>query len=454
MRSITLRLTLWYSAILVLILAICSLAAFWEIRYLLYKEAAQKVEDTIATFQKLTVDEKQNEYGNHIDPGDQDLIASVDNGVLLIQITTLNGNILSSSRNLGSNALAPRYTGPPVTAEFKGQNIILAGSKLTDNALIQVAYPLDREKYFLKLLTGVLGILALGGLLLAAAGGWITTWKALRPLHSLTRMARQISVSDLSFRINLQGPRDEIYILAETFNQMLDRLEKGFQSQQEFVAAASHDLRTPLTIIKSYTDLLKRWGKDDRAVVEESAQAMTKSVKTMERLINDMLLLARMQARPDLEMTPLALDELAEETVKEARAMTDEINIKLDTADNVVVAADKYHLRRALWALLDNAVKYNRPGGEIEVSITVNAGEASLSVTDTGVGIEPKDLTRIFDRFYRVDQARTPGKGFGLGLSLAREIVEAHRGRITVNSQPGSGSRFTITLPLVPDVTI
>jgi len=120
-----------------------------------------------------------------------------------------------------------------------------------------------------------------------------------------------------------------------------------------------------------------------------------------------------------------------------------------------VVSADEYYLRRALWALVDNAIKYNRPGGEVTVSVTVdkNKGEASLSVSDTGPGIDAGDLSRIFDRFYRGDPARTQGKGFGLGLSLAREIVEAHRGRITVDSQPGKGSRFTIVLPLMQNGT-
>ena len=119
------------------------------------------------------------------------------------------------------------------------------------------------------------------------------------------------------------------------------------------------------------------------------------------------------------------------------------------------MSADEYYLRRALWALVDNAIKYNRPGGEVTVSVTgdKNKGEASLSVSDTGPGIDAGDLSRIFDRFYRGDPARTQGKGFGLGLSLAREIVEAHRGRITVDSQPGKGSRFTIVLPLMQNGT-
>jgi signal transduction histidine kinase len=385
-----------------------------------------------------------------MDLNDPELTASADSGILLIQITTPEGLVLNRSRTLGNAVLAPSYNGPPVLTEFGEQKVLLAGAELTGGTLVQVAYPISREEHFLGRLAGVLGLLALGGLGLAVAGGWMITRRALRPLQGLTNTARQISTTDLSCRIPLDGPRDELYTLAETFNQMLDRLEKGFRSQQEFVAAASHDLRTPLTIIKSYADLLKRWGKDDRAVMEESVQALIKAAGVMERLVNDLLLLARMQARPSFELRPLSLSELAEETVQEARALSEDMNIKLDTVEQAVVPADEYYLRRALWALVDNAIKYNQPGGEVTVSVTVNKNkrEANLSVTDTGPGIGAEDLHRIFDRFYRGDPARTQGKGFGLGLSLAKEIVEAHKGRITVDSQPGKGSQFTIVLCL------
>lgn len=451
MRSITWRLTLWYTIILMVILIICGVAAFLGMRYLLFSEAARKVEAAVTTVQNLTGPEEQGDNYNHMDLDDPELSASADNGNLLVQITTSDGQILNSSRTLGNAVLRPGYSGPSVLAEYNEQDVLLAGAELTGGALVQVAYPLGREEHFLGILAGVMGLLALGGLGLAVVGGRLITRRALRPLQGLTHTARRISTTDLSCRIPLDGPRDELYTLAETFNQMLDRLEKGFRSQQEFVAAASHDLRTPLTIIKSYAGLLKRWGKDDRAVMEESVQAMLKAAGVMERLVNDLLLLARMQARPSFEIMPLSLGELAEETVKEAGALSGGINIELDTVEQAVVAADEYYLRRALWALVDNAIKYNQPGGEVAVSVTVNknVGEASLSVTDTGPGIEAGDLPRIFDRFYRGDPARSQGKGFGLGLSLAQEIIESHRGRVTVDSRPGKGSRFTIVLPLI-----
>lgn len=451
MRSITWRLTLWYTAVLMATIVICGAAAFWGMRYFLITEAASKVETAVATVQRLTGPEGPGDNFNHVDLDDPELAAAAGSGDLMVQITTPDGRVLNSSHALRNAVLAPGYSGPPVLREFNGQDVLLAGAELAGGALVQVAYPMSREVEFLEILAGVLGLLSMAGLVLAVAGGWMITRKALRPLQSLTNTTRRISAADLSCRIALDGPRDELYVLAETFNQMLDRLEKGFRSQQEFVAAASHDLRTPLTIVKSYTDLLKRWGKDDRAVVEEAVQATAKAVGVMERLVNDLLLLARMQARPSFNIMPLWLDELVEETVQEARALSEDINIRVEAVDRAAVAADEYYLHRALWALVDNAIKYNRPGGEVAVSITVNkdSGQASLSVTDTGPGIGSGDLSRIFDRFYRGDPSRSQGKGFGLGLSLAKEIVEAHGGRIAVDSQPGRGSRFTVVLPLM-----
>ena len=453
MRSVTWRLTKWYAVILLTILLICGAAALGVMRYLLYTEASREVDMAVATVQKLTSNEvakdNSDEGYEHMDLNDPELTSSTDYGILWVQIAR-NGQVLNSSRAMGQKVLPPDYIGPPKVINFQGQKVLVAGTELTGNALVQVAKPLDREVRFLNTLASVLGLLALAGLVLAISGGRLITRAALRPVQSITKTARQISTTDLSRRIELHGSQDELYTLGETFNQMLDRLEQGFHSQQEFVAAASHDLRTPMTVIKSYSDLLGRWGKNDPEVVDESIQAIAKAVGTMERLVNELLLLARLQNKPTLVTKPVSLTELAAEAVQEAKAIAPNLTLEMGSKGNAVVAADEYYLHRVLWVLLDNAIKNNRSGGEITVSINVDQvkKKAVLSVIDTGQGIAEKDLSKIFDRFYRVDPARSQNKGFGLGLAIAKEIIEAYGGLITVKSQLGQGSQFNITLPL------
>jgi signal transduction histidine kinase len=443
MQSITWRLVRWYTVILAAILIICGGAAFISMRYLLYNEAAREVKAAITTVKRISTPEEKN-----LDA--PELTASIENGILWVQITTASGKVINNSHALKNAVIAPGYEGPPIIYRFHGQEVFLAGAKLAGGYLVEIARPLNREEGFLKLLAGVFGLLVLAGLILALFGGWLITRAAINPVHNLTKTARAISTTDLSQRIHLTGPHDELFQLGETLNQMLERLEKGFQSQQEFLNAASHDLRTPLSVIRSYTDILIRWGKDDPKVISESLPAIAKAVIVMERLVNDLLLIAKIQSRPSLKLAPVSLPELAEEVIKEAKAITENITIafKDSTAPPATVEADEFYLRRAFWVLMDNALKYNHPGGLITVNLNQNEkNEAILTVTDTGSGISPTELPKIFERFYRGDLSRSPGKGFGLGLALAKEIVEAHGGKIEVKSEIGRGSAFTMILP-------
>lgn len=449
MRSITWRLTAWYTGILAFILIVCGLAAFWGMRYILFSDAANEAARAVTTVQNMITARQDNDDTGYkyLDLDDPALLNAAQNGVLWVQITSGTGTILNSSPTLGTRPLAPGYTGPPKLISINGQEVYLAGGRLPLGAMIQVARPLAGEEDFLKDLSGVFTLLALGGLLLALAGGWGITRAAMSPVQRLTCTARQIGAGDLHRRLNVRGARDELYALGEAFNQMLDRLERGFQSQLDFVAAASHDLRTPLTVIKSYADLLSRWGKNEPAVVEESVLAIKQAAGLMESLVNDLLLLNQVDAGFPFQPTTLDLTDLATETLQSACAIASDITLQKTADPPIEVMAYGHNLRRAMWALVDNAIKYG--GGQISLRVGRDAVQGFFSVTDNGPGITKEDLPRIFERFYRADEARTQGKGFGLGLALAKGIVEAHQGRIMVQSHPGEGSCFTIVLPLV-----
>ena len=444
MRSFTWRLTLWYTFALIGIFLICGAAAYWGTRYLLFSTAAGEAANVLASVQKLASgEENTNGEHSHVDLDDPQLTAAAGDNTF-VQVTGAGGKVINASPGL---KYFPPYTGPLIQTEFGGEKVLVAGASLFQGASVQVIRSLSREENFLAALARIFALVSLAGLFLALAGGWALTRAALSPVKTLTGTARQISATDLSRRIELRGAKDELYTLGETFNQMLDRLEKGFQSQQEFVAAASHDLRTPLTVIRSYADLLSRWGKTDPAVLEESLQAIGRSTEIMARLVDDLLLIASLQNRPALVRRPLDLAETAKEIAAQAKAVYPEINFELAGTEPVVVSGDADYLLRALWALVDNAGKYSRPGGEVTLAAGRNK-EAIFSVQDTGPGIPVEELPRVFERFYRTDKARGQGKGYGLGLALAKEIVEAHGGRLEAQSQPGRGSRFTVILPL------
>jgi len=450
MRSITWRLTFWYAAILVLILTVCGAAAFLTMRYMLFSAAARETATAVSTVQDMAGRQGENGQGsyNHVDLDDPDLVHTAGSGILWVQIISAQGRVLNSSRTLTDGPLAPGYIGPPKLSRVMGQDAYVAGGRLPGGAVVQAAHPLTREEDFLDDLSQIFVILVAGGLLLALTGGRLITRAALKPVHSLTLTAREISTTDLRRRLTLRGARDELYVLGETFNDMLDRLERGFRSQQEFIAAASHDLRTPVTVIKSYAELLSRWGKNKPEVVDESTQALTRAANLMDRIVNDLLMLTQVDSGFALKPSPVNLTEIAEEMVQVARAVARDVTVEMAPAPSVTVEADEHYLHRALWALVDNAIKYNRPGGKVTLLVAADGTKALFGVSDTGPGIPEESLSRIFERFYRVDQARGHGRGFGLGLALAKSIVEAHGGKIEVQSRQGKGTRFTVVLPL------
>lgn len=443
--GITWRLTLWYMVALALILAAVLIAMFFGMRHLLVAEAAREVRDAAARVETLVAAPEEG-GGNHehVDLDDPELTQTAGSPLLWVQIT--GGGITQRSRSLGLAAL-PAYVGPPVERRLFGERVILFGKKLPW-ASVQIARPLTREYRFLFTLLHLSLLLGLIGIGLAAAGGWILTRLALRPVKALTRTMLAIGLNDLTRRVEPKGPQDELYALAQAFNKMLDRLEEGFQKQREFLAAVSHDLRTPLTVVKSYAGLLCRWGKDDPQVAAEAEEAISRAVGLMERLVNDLLLLIRVQSPAGLRPEEVALDEVVAKVVADAKAVAEGVSIMTGDLPRIMIKGDRDYLRRAVWALVDNAIKYNRPGGSVTISLTTVGNKARLRVADTGLGIAAADVARIFDCFYRADSAREQGKGFGLGLCLVKSIVEAHGGRVEVSSEPGQGSIFTLVLPL------
>jgi len=288
-------------------------------------------------------------------------------------------------------------------------------------------------------------------LLVATAGGVFLAGRALAPIDRITRTAGAIGAGNLAGRLGSMPRADEVGRLAATFDDMLDRLERAFAQQRQFAADASHELRTPLTIIKGDLDVLLRRRRAPEEY-EEAARGVADEVTRVGRLVEDLLTLARADSgQAELAREFIYLDAFVDDIAAGPRRLAAVKGVILETRlePDVAVIGDPARLRQLALNLLGNAVTYTPEGGRVTVTLTATGELARLEVADTGIGLAPEDLPRVFDRFFRADEARTHSEGgTGLGLAIARWSVEAHGGRIEVRSQLGVGSVFTATLPL------
>ncbi len=278
---------------------------------------------------------------------------------------------------------------------------------------------------------------------------WFTIHRALQPLVLLTRASESITkAGDLSRRIPEDlSPADEVGSMIVTFNDTMARLESLFSSQQRFLADVSHELRTPLTVIKGNADLIQKFGPD-----EESIHTIKEEVDRLTRMVGDLLLLAKAESgRLDLSLGQVALDELLVECFQEMRVLAKEkAELTLVEIDQVAAKVDRDRIKQVIINLMANAINYTPQGGTVKLRLATKEDKAVISIEDNGPGIAEKDLENIFERFYRGEKARTRSKsgGYGLGLSIANQIVVAHGGRIEVVTQKDVGTTFNVHLPL------
>lgn len=312
------------------------------------------------------------------------------------------------------------------------------------------------EQGFLRHLQRVLFIITIIGFLIALLAGYFLSSRILKPIRTLTQTARKIEVERMDRRIEVPPVHDELAELATTFNHMLDRLEAGFHQQQRFVSDASHELRTPVTVILGYSDLLSRWGSSDKKILEEGINSIRTEAEDMQQLIEKLLFLARAdQKRQVVHKEYLELSELVDDVVRRMKFAVDRHSLTLGENDEGCIFADPVIMRQMIRIFLENAVKYTPEGGHIAVVSKRNDEKKVMQVeiADDGIGISPEDQSKIFDRFYRVDSSRTKAVGSvggtGLGLSIARWIANQHDITIDLVSDLGKGSRFILSIPLV-----
>jgi two-component system OmpR family sensor kinase len=341
-----------------------------------------------------------------------------------------------------------------------GRYRVLVSSLPAPGGLLVVAVSLDDVNATLRRLLHVELLIAVGLLaLLAGATFWLLR-RGLRPLERISEVAGGIAQGDLDARVSPAEDRSEIGRLGLALNGMLERLEDAFARRdrsdaqlRRFVSSASHELRTPLTSIRGYAALLRRGGKDDPEVLETSISRIESEATRMGGLIDDLLLLARLdEQRPRVRAsTDLAL--IAREAAEDARVRDPERPITVNADGPVSVIGDPRRLAQIVDNLLENAQVHTPPRAPVAIEVGVRYGMAVLAVTDTGPGIDPEQAPHVFERFYRgtppgSGDAAPRTEGSGLGLAIVKTIAEAHGGSATVSSRPGDGARFEITLPL------
>jgi signal transduction histidine kinase len=340
---------------------------------------------------------------------------------------------------------AAHFTAVPVTIQIPRPT---GGFFITQNTLDLAeeqarAETLSRLRYFSIL---GFGALVLGGI---AIGSYAAD-RALRPITQMAAVARRIGSHNLTERIALEGADDELKQLADSFDDMVSRLDHSFAQQRQFVADASHELRTPLTALQLTLDAVRTdptaSDEDYRQVAENAAAATTR----MRRLVEDLLALA--ERDQPLPHSMVALSSLAESVVDEMEPVAAQrgVSVTSTVPPSAVAAGDQLSLRRALTNLVENGIRYNREGGHVVVEAApAPPGHVAVAVRDDGIGIPAAGLAHVFDRFYRVDKSRSRAEGgSGLGLSIVAKIAREHGGRVDVESEEGCGSRFILVLPV------
>lgn len=274
----------------------------------------------------------------------------------------------------------------------------------------------------------------------------------LEPIEVMVRTTNRLTANTLSQeRLNIEGTQNELKDLAETINEMLDRLALSYESQKQFVSDASHELRTPIAVIQGYINMLDRWGKRDEAIMEESIEAIKQEAQSMQELVEKLLFLSRSDRKTlKLKKRFFEMSEIVEDMVQETRLTAKNRTIETKAMERVIVFGDRQSLKQAIRVFIENAVKYTHDGDAITISCWNQNGDCVIGVEDTGIGMTQEDLNHIFERFYRAEEVRGEKiTGHGLGLSIAKLIILKHTGRIKVRSQKTVGTSFLITLPRI-----
>jgi heavy metal sensor kinase len=462
LNSVRVRLTLWYVLVFGLLLVGFSIFIYTLLAKSLYGRVDQSLSNAAQTTAKELNSETGENYGDTAAGAVETLkelqlpgiyIAIFADEQLLVanypenQSFTFPMHLLPSTKSFGKTTFHTVTGFGEAGARLAIMPLTISGK----DYFIAVIEPLQEITEQVDAIKRILFIGLPGTLLIASIGGFLLARKSLSPVVEMSEQAQRISARNLQERLTVSSPRDELGRLAEVFNGLLSRLDQSFEKMREFMADASHELRTPLSIIRGEAEVAltqeREVGeyKETLAIIQDESKRLT-------RIVDDMMVLARTDAgQQPLRLQDIYLNDLVEECCRAMQVLANSkmITLTQDITEDVTFLGDEDLLRRLVMNLLDNAIKYTPERGAVFVKLVCNISDAKIIVEDTGIGIPSESVANVFERFFRLDEARSRAEGgSGLGLAIAKWVAIAHKGSIDLTSKPGQGSKFVVTLPL------
>ncbi len=453
---IRLRLTLWYVLLLAVILVAFSAGVYLLLRHDLYQNLNESLEAQADGLRSgVQFEGERPVFGGQLPPGSEERFARVfdasgevtwESAEEIGQMPVDEGAVMRALAGEPSRR-SVRPIGDDDRIRVIAVPIIREGAVV---GVMEVGRPEEEVSETLGSLLLILGIALPVTLVVAGFGGVFLAGRALSPIDRIRRAARRMSAEDLGQRLDLDLPDDEVGKLARTFDEMIGRLDDAFGRQRQFTSDTSHEIRTPLTIIKGQIEVSlqrERGGEEYRRVL----RAVNEEVDRLIRMAGSLLTLTRADAgQIPLRIEDVDVPGIERGVVEQLRpsASAKGVGLEVEEGPVALIEADEDLLLQLMLNLVDNAIKYTPKGGRVNVGWRLGGGGVEVWVKDTGAGIPEEHVPYLFDRFYRVDKARSRSEGgVGLGLAISRWIAEAHGGGIRVESAPGAGSTFTVALP-------
>lgn len=453
------KLTIWSAALLCLLFAANSVTQFLFVEKWMVRQEEQRVEQEMRELLNiLLAKELSFEPENHAVIRNYLERANTRNGMIRI-LNEAGEPILVAADNMPGEWIHGAQKDPGrANSIYKQDGMLVMQSPITIfqfQGTVEITRSMTDIDRLIDTFYKIMMICCLSAIILSGIGGRLLSRQLIKPLRAMNETMRKVKQNGLQERMPISGAKDDITALNMMFNGMMDQVELSFHQQKQFVEDASHELRTPVAVIEGHLRLLQRWGKNDPVVLESSLSVSLDELNRLKGLVEELLMLSRAEKTGDYESEGCIqpVETLLGIISNVAVVHPDfEIETRLDELKEARLAINERHLEQIVLILLDNAVKYSGESRKLIVAAEVNENAAAISVTDFGIGIAEEDLPHVWNRFYRADKARSgTSSGYGLGLSIAKQLVSGYKGTIQLISSKGQGTTAMLTLPVLED---